>query len=147
MIRSNPQVDDLGFARPEAARHFRQLKAAAAAELHGALIPVVISRLTTLQDLINQSAQRKGDEGPVSATGGGLLTDYRKGIIAYRAIERIGCDDLGEHELLQCIDAVLQFLELALIGRGHSGESPDVVGPDLPTPTPSTPHCLSETPE
>lgn len=137
-------LDDFGFADPESAKRLRQTKAAAAAEAHRALVDVVIGRLSTLQNLVNQSVQRNGDEGSVRAESVGLLSDYRKGIIAYRAIGRIGCDDVSQHELLQSVDAVLQFLELALIERGHDGESPAADGPDLPTPTPNTPHRLSE---
>lgn len=139
--------DDLGFACRELVAQFHEDKRAAKAQALRALVPVVVGRLTALQNLVSQSIQHVGSEGPVSAGSIGLISDYRKSIIAYRAIGRIGCDDVSNHELLQSVDAILQFLELVLIERSHRGESPELGGPVLPTLTPNTPHCLSETPE
>lgn len=143
LVRSMPP-DDFGFASKEGAKRVQKARAAAAAEANGALIPVIVGRLSTLQNLVDQSVQRVGDERPVCAESVGLLSDYRKGIIAYRAIGRIGCDDVSQHELLQSVDAILQFLELVLIERGHGGESPDGGEPVPSTPTPNSPHRLSE---
>ena len=137
------RVDDFGFASTEGLKLARQAKAEAYRELIG----VVIGRLANAQQLIGQAVQAGGDIRPSRRERGQLTADYRKGIIAYRAIERIGCDDMGQHELLQSVDAILQFLELVLIESGHGGESP-VVGEPAPfTPASNTPHCLSETAE
>jgi hypothetical protein len=136
-------MDDLGFASRERFMLSRQEKA----EAHRKLVDVVVGRLANAQQLVNQGIQPDGDVRPVLQERLHLTADYRKGIIAYRAIERIGCDDMGQHELLKSIDAVLEFLELVLIERGHGGESPVVGEPALSTPPANTPHCLSETAE
>lgn len=140
-------LDDFGFASAEGARSISLARKARRAEAHRELIDAVIGRFANAQKLVQHAVEGDGDKPLIRTEGSALVPDYRKGIIAYRAIERIGCNDMGQHELLQSVDAILQFLELVLINSGHGGESP-VVGEPAPfTPASNTPHCLSETAE
>lgn len=137
-------LDDLGFADSKVARAVIRerirLQAEQSLSRSRASIAMVLQ-------FIDQRVQTGRNVGPVINEIADDLAGYRKGMIAKRAIESIGCCEMGEEELLESVDAILQFLKLVLINCGHGGESPEAGGPDLPTPTPNTPHCLSETPE
>lgn len=137
-------LEDCGFANSKAARAV--IRERIRQQQEQSLSRSRASIATVLQ-FIDQRVQTGCNVGPVINEIADDLAGYRKGMIAKRAIESIGCCEMGEEELLESVDAILQFLKLVLINCGHSSESPDAVGPDLPTPTPNAPHCLSETPE
>lgn len=95
--------------------------------------------------VIDHCAQTNCDEWPVVPEAGCELIGYRKGAIAQRAIHLIGCRDMRQDELLESVDAILQFVKMVLINSGHGGETPEGGEPAPSTPTPNSPHRLSET--
>ncbi len=103
------------------------------------------SSIANSLQFIADSVQQDRDERPVLQGSGDLFAGYRKGIVAQRAIERIGCDDMREDELLESVDAILQFLEMALSNSGHNGEPFAGADANQPMPAGDPAHRLSET--
>lgn len=96
---------------------------------------IIRSRTSIANSLnfIDQRVQHGPGVRPVDHERGDLRPCYRKGMIAQRAIAEIGCDEMREDELLERVDAILQFIELALADFGHGGDS--VVADNGPEPT------------
>ena len=108
--------EDTGFHDAEAvANYYRDKWAASAARSRQSIAQVL--------RFLDQRIQPDPGAGPVTHEGSDLSASYRKGMIAQRAIQRIGCDELREHELLEGVDAILQFIELVLRNSGHGGDS------------------------
>lgn len=139
-IKPMPPLEDIGFVAPNAAQYRYRFR------LDSRETSIASSRrsIANLLQLINHRVQQDGNEGPVGDAGSDLLTSYRKGIIAHRAFERIGCDDMREDELLESVDAILQFLELVLRNSGHDSESQAVVDAGKLIPVEDVAHRLSE---
>lgn len=112
-------VEDLGFADPEGAR-------------------IVARRRKLVRDhAIRQAAPSKFFDVHIEKDGrprvlpgeqAPTLSRYHHGVIAQCAIERIGCDDVSHHELMQGLKSILEFVELVLGDLGHDGVS--AVGAD-----------------
>lgn len=133
-------LEDIGFVAPNAARHQYRFR------LDSRETSIASSRrsIANLLQLINHRVQQDGNEGPVGDAGIDLLSGYRKGVIAHRAFERIGCHDMREDELLESVDAILQFLELVLRNSGHGGESQAVADASQLISAADVAHRLSE---
>lgn len=136
--------DDFGFVDSKAAR--AALRESIRLREEQSLLRLRASIAAVLQ-FIDQRVQTGRNVRPIVNEIADHLAGYRKGMIAKRAIESIGCCEMGEEELLESVDAILQFLKMVLINCGHGGESPDVGEPDPFTSTPDAPHCLSENAE
>lgn len=67
------------------------------------------------------------------------ITRYHQSVIAQCAIERIRCDDVSHHELMQAVKSILEFVELVLSDFGHDGDSAVDVRRDG-TGEPEAPH-------
>jgi|GEM_PF-4112366 len=145
---------DTAFASPPAAQSRRDSKAAGFCDQMRSVLGLqtvpnarVHRRLLALANFFNsahQTAQMNGDKRPVRHAGVNLLTCDFKGVVANRAIERIRCNDVSQDELLDCIDAVLEFLELSVWALGHGGEFPAAAGASQRTASGIRAHRLSE---
>jgi hypothetical protein len=134
-------TDDLGFAGGA-----KFVSDYFAAEYAASIVKSQASIADALK-FIDQCVKSGVNDGSIVVAPISEFAGYRKGAVAQRAIERIGCCDMREDELLESVDAILQFLKMVLIERGHGGESPVVGEPALSTPPANAPHCLSETAE
>lgn len=135
------ELDDFGFART--GRAFAALRIADQRRAEE-LLAVTQASVAAVLQIIDHRVQTGSYKRSAVHQLCGEMNGYRKGAVAQRAIQLIGCRNMREDELLESVDAILQFLKMVLINSGHGGESPDVSGPDLPKPTPDARHRLSE---
>lgn len=134
---------DIGFVSPEAVKAIRHDVTA----VRQVLIRRKLLRLADLFDSFGQPAKLNRNERAIGPAGGSLLTRDFKSVVANRAIERICRNDVGQHELLECVDAVLQFLELVMRDFGHGSEASFGAGPANPMHAGAPSHRLSENQE
>ncbi len=113
--------DVLGFADREGAKrvaHRRQLIRDAA------------MRQTAPSKFLDIHIEKDGRPRVLPGEQAPPLSRYHHSVIAQCAIERIRCDDVGHHELLQAVKSILEFVELVLGDFGHDGDSAVDAGSD-----------------
>lgn len=133
-------LDDFGFLDLDAAKRFHRFRT----DKQKSSIAKAQLSIAEVLKVIDQRVQTGPDKGAIRLAVADQLTGYRKGLIAYRAIERIGCDDMREDQLLESVDAVLQFLKLVLCNSGHDSESQAVADAGKLISPEQVEHRLSE---
>lgn len=126
------KCEDVGFHNVLTAQFLRE-------RLEASIIRSRASIANSL-NFIDQRVQHGPGVRPVDHKRGDLRRSYRQGMIAQRAIAEIGCDEMREDQLLERVDAILQFIELALADFGHDGDSVAVDNEPEPTGPEQAPH-------
>jgi len=152
-----PPLRGFGFRDADAAKEVLRKRANAQVLDPGALLsPTAVRQVLIRRKLLalanffegaDHPPKLKRDSGRIIRASNLLLARDFKGVVANRAIERICRNDVCQDELLECVDAVLQFLELVIRDFGHGSESSSVACPAEPTPSGTPSHRLSETQE
>lgn len=106
--------EDLGFADPEAARLIAQRRG---------LVRELAMRQSAPSKFFDVHIEKDGSPRVRPGEQLPTLSRYHLGVIAQCAIQRIGCDDVSHHELVQALKSVLEFVELVLGDFGHGGGS------------------------
>lgn len=106
--------EDFGFADPEGARIVARRRK---------LVWDHAIRQAAPSKFFDVHIEKDGRPRVLAGEQAPTLSRYHHGIIAQCAIERIACDDVSHHELMQGLKSILEFVELVLADFGHDGVS------------------------